>query len=67
MDMISHNFGEGSINLVEPIILAAETSQEDNLHQGKAMKDDYHKDFTKATEKEIKGLTTEDVWEILPK
>ena len=30
------------------------------------MKDDYCEDFMKATEKEIKYLTTEDFWEILP-
>ena len=67
MDLISCNCDDESINLADPIILTAETSQKDNPHLGKAMKADDSEDFMKAMEKETKYLTTEDVWEILPK
>ena len=67
MDLISRNSGDRYINHSDPIILAAETSQKNNLHLGEAIKSDDRKDFIKAVEKEIKYLTTEDVWEILPK
>ena len=40
MDLISRNFDDGSVNLVDPIILAAETSQKVNLHLGEAIKAD---------------------------
>ena len=67
MDLIICNSDEGSINLVDPRILAAETSQKDNLHLGEAIKADDCEDFMKEMEKEIKCLTSEDVWKILPK
>ena len=51
MDLISHNSDDGSINLADPRILAAETYQKDNFHLGKAMKSDDREDFMKATEK----------------
>ena len=66
MDLISHNFDYGSINLADSRIISVESSQKGNLHFGEAMKSDYCEDFMKATEKEINVLTTEDVWEILP-
>ena len=56
-----------SIDLADPRILAAETSQKDNIYLDKAMEAADHEDLIKSTEKEIKDLTTEDVWEILPK
>ena len=62
MDMIIFNFDGGSMNLGDPIIIAAETSHKDNLHLGKAIKADNCEDLMKATEKQIKYLTTEDVW-----
>ena len=62
MDWISRNSDDGSIYPADPRILAAETSQKDNLHLVEAMKADDCDDFMKATEKEIKYLTTEDVW-----
>ena len=40
MDLISCNLDDLSINLADPGILAAETSQKDDLHLGKAMKTD---------------------------
>ena len=67
MDLISCNSDDGSINLVEPIIIAVETSQKYNIHLGKVIKADDREDFMKAMEKEIKYLTTEDVWGILTK
>ena len=67
MDLISRNSDDVSTNLVDPIIIAAETSLKDNLHLGEAMKADDRENFMKEMEKEIKDLTTEDVWEILPK
>ena len=45
MDLISSHSNDGYINLADPIILAAETFQKDNLHFGKAMKDDDREDF----------------------
>ena len=45
MDLISRNSDEGYINLEDPIILAAETSQKDNLHLVKAIKADDREDF----------------------
>ena len=51
MDLISCNSDDGSINLVDPRIIAAETSQKDNPHLGKAMKDDDREDLMKAMEK----------------
>ena len=67
IDMISHNSDDRSINLADPVILAAETSQKDNLHLGEATKVNNCEDLMKSMEKEIKYLTAEDVWEILPK
>ena len=49
--MISHNSGEGSINLSYPRIIAEETSQKSNLHLGEAMKSDDREDYMKAMEK----------------
>ena len=51
MDLISHNFDEIPIKLADPIILAAETSQKDNVNFGKAVKYDDREDFMKAMEK----------------
>ena len=48
IDLISRNSDDGSINLGDPRILAAETSQKDNTHFGKAMKADDCEDFMKA-------------------
>ena len=62
MDLISRNFDDVSINLADPRIIAAENSHKDNLHLGKSIKSDDCKDFMKATEKQIKYLTTDDVW-----
>ena len=67
MDLISRNCDDISINIVDSMILTAETSQKDNLYLGKAMKADDSEDFMKATEKETKDLNTENVWEIFPK
>ena len=58
IDLTSHNYDDGSINLAYPIILVAEISQKYNTHLGKAMRADDREDFTKAMEKEIKYLTT---------
>ena len=43
--MISCNSDDGSINLADQRILAAENSQEDNLHLGEEMKADDCEDF----------------------
>ena len=67
MDLISCSLDGGYINLAYPRIIAVENYQKDNLHLGKAMKSDDHEYFMRAMEKEIKYLTAEDVWEILPK
>ena len=67
MDMISCNSDKRYIKLADPIILTAETSQKDNLYLDKAMKADDCEEFMKAMGKEIKHLTTEDAWEIIPK
>ena len=67
MDLITRNSDDGSINLAYPRILAAESSQKDNLHLGKAMKADNREDFMKSTGKEIIVLTAEDFWDIIPK
>ena len=48
MDLISHNFDDGSINLSDPIILAAKHSQKDNLHLGEAIKSNDRENFMKA-------------------
>ena len=61
IDLISHNYDDGSINLANPEILAAETSQKDNLHLGEAMKSDDPEDFMKEMGGET-YLTTEDIW-----
>ena len=66
MDLISRNYGDGSIKLADPRILAAGTSQKDNLHLGRTIKDNYREYFVTIMEKEIKYLTTEDYWEIIP-
>ena len=67
MDLVNINSDDRSINLADPRIIAAETFQKDNLHLGEAMKADDCEDFMKAMEKEMKYLTTEDVWEIITK
>ena len=54
MDLISRNSDDGYINLAEARILAAETSQKDNLYLGKAMKADDREVFMKAMEKRNK-------------
>ena len=56
------NFMAGFINLAYPRILAAKTSQKNNLHFFEAMKADDCEDFTKEMEKGIKYFTKEDVW-----
>ena len=66
IDFISRNSVRGSINLADPIILAATTYHKYNLHLGKAMKSGNCEDLMKAMEEEIKYLTTKDVWEIIP-
>ena len=38
MDLTSRNFDDISINLANPRIIAAETSQKENIHLGEAMK-----------------------------
>ena len=48
MYLISRNSDDGSINLVDPIIIASETSQKDNLHLCEAIKADDREDFMKA-------------------
>ena len=58
MDLISRNSDDGSINLADPRNIAAENSQKDNLHLGKAMKADDREDLIKIMEKTIKYLTT---------
>ena len=40
-DLKSRNYDDIYINFLDPIIIAAETSQRDNLHLGKAMTVDY--------------------------
>ena len=65
--MISRNCDDESISLADPIFFIAITSQKDNPHLGKSMKDDDSEDFMKAMEKETKDLTTENVTEIIPK
>ena len=49
MDMISRKSDDGYINFADPRILAAETSQKNNLHQGKVMKADNPEYFMKET------------------
>ena len=51
MDMISRNSYDISINLTDPRILSAETSQKNNVHLGKATKADDCEDFMKAIER----------------
>ena len=51
MDLISRNSDDGSIDLADPIILASETSQKDNLQLGKTMKADDREDFMTVMEK----------------
>ena len=46
--MISHNYDDGSTNILDSRIFEAETSQKDNLHLGEAIKADYSEDFMKA-------------------
>ena len=58
MDLISRSSDDGSISLVDPITIAAENSQKYNLHLGKSLRYDDREDLKKATEKEIKYLTT---------
>ena len=67
MDLISCNSDDGFIKIAYPKTIAAENSQKGNIHLGKAMKSDDREDFMKATEKEIKDLTTVDFWKIFPK
>ena len=47
LDQISHKFYDGPNNLADPSIIAAETSQKDNPHLGKAIKSDNREDFMK--------------------
>ena len=67
MDLISRRFDDRFIKLAYPMIISEETSQKDNPNLGETTKSDDCENFMKATEKEIKYLTTEDVWKILPK
>ena len=48
MDMISCKSDNGYINLADPIILAEETSQKNNLYLGEAMKVDDFEDLMRA-------------------
>ena len=58
MDLISRNYDDGSINLVDPRIIATETSQKYNIHLGKSMKADDGEDFMTSMEKEMQDFTT---------
>ena len=51
MDLINRNSDDGSINLLDPIIISAETSQKYNLRLGEAMKADDCEDFKKTMQK----------------
>ena len=51
MDLISRNSDYVSINLVDPRIIAPETSQKYHLHLGEAIKYYYREYFMKAMEK----------------
>ena len=61
MGLISRNLDDVSINLLDPRILAAKTSQKDNLRLGETMKYYDRENLLKELEEEIKYLTTEDV------
>ena len=50
MDLISCNSDDGSINIEDPRIISAKTSEKDNLHLGKAMKADDCDDIMKSME-----------------
>ena len=56
MDLISHNSDGESFNLAYPKIIAAETSQKNNLHLGKATKADDIDNFMKAMGKKLMVL-----------
>ena len=60
MDLLSRNSNDGSSNLADPIILAAETSQKDNLHLGEAMKSDDCEDYMTVSVALISALRTVD-------
>ena len=51
IDSISRSSDDRFINLADPRILAAGTSQKDNLHLVESMKSGYREDFMKAMEK----------------
>ena len=51
MNLISRNSDDGSINILDPRVHAAEVSQKDNPYLGKAMKADDRDDLMKAIEK----------------
>ena len=67
MDLIILNSDDGSINLIDLIILAAETSHKDHFHFEEAMTADNCEDFMKLIGNKIKYLNREDVWEIISK
>ena len=67
MDMISRRFDDRFIKLAYPMIISEETSQKDSLHFGESIKTDDSEDFMTVMEKEIKDLTSEDVWEMISK
>ena len=59
MDLISRNFDDGPINLVDSRVLSDETYQKDNLHLGKSIKSDDREYFMKSMGKMTKDFTTE--------
>ena len=64
LDQINRNIDDGSFNLLDPRLLLASHTSNDNLHYGGAMAADDKNDFIAAMQEEIKALNDDDVWHL---
>ena len=64
LDLLDKNIDDGSSNLMDPRLLLATDSNNDNLHYGGAMAAPDKQDFLLAMKKEISDLTKDKVWRL---
>ncbi len=64
LDLLNKNIDDESSNLMDPRLLLATDSNNDNLHYGGAMAAPDKADFLQAMTKEIQDLTKDNVWRL---
>ena len=67
LNLLETNADDGSQNLMDPRLLLATDTNNDNLHYGGAMAAPDKKEFIAAMQKEVEALTKDNVWRLEPK